>query len=328
MVGLSHVSFRRLLREYLPEGAKTIWPTEMLNSRRLPDEDLTKLPESRRDSDETSLVPQILGNEELPISRSVRKLEAWGATGIDINMGCPVKKALKHNFGVSLMGDADYASSVVAMTVKNTSLPVSVKLRAGFTGEPEFLKTFVKGIESAGASWISFHPRKADQMRRGRADWSQIKIIRDHIRIPVIGNGDVQIADDVFAMLKQTGCDMVMIGRALTAKPWLLWQVGEKLGFAPPKGRQGLAPSGGIAEANEYGKILLRMTDFLENDYGPELGYKKFRFFVLNGSCWLDFGQQLYSLVAKAKVFSEVKPRLIDFFSHELRMREKTELRF
>ncbi|MDZ4660717.1 MAG: tRNA-dihydrouridine synthase family protein [Pseudomonadota bacterium] len=328
MVGLSHVSFRRLLREYLPAGARTIWPTEMLNSRRLPDEDLTRLAESRRDSEETNLVPQILGNEETYISRSVRKLEGWGATAIDINMGCPVKKALKHNFGVSLMGDAAYAAEVVAMTVRSTHLPVSVKLRAGFTGEPEFLKGFVKNLESAGASWISFHPRRAEQQRRGRADWRQIKLVREHLSIPVIGNGDVQIADDVFAMLKQTGCDMVMVGRALTAKPWLLWQIGEKLGFAPPIGRRGLAPKGGLEEANEYGKILLRMADYLLNDYGPELGYKKFRFFVLNGSCWLDFGQQLYSLVAKAKTFVEVKPRLVDYFSQELRMREKTELRF
>jgi tRNA-dihydrouridine synthase len=234
MVGLSHVAMRSMVRRYLPEGAVTFWPTEMLSSWRLTREVLGATPETLRDLDETELVPQILGNEEEPIRESVARLVDWGAEGIDINMGCPVNKALKHNYGVALMGDAAYAARVVEMTVKHSPVPVSVKLRAGLQNDIEFLDGFVRGLESAGAAWVTLHPRVGHMKRRGAADWSQIKFVRERVAIPVVGNGDVQCVDDVFAMLGETGCDSVMVGRALAARPWLLWQVGEKLGLKPP----------------------------------------------------------------------------------------------
>src|SRR3954466_9522367 len=152
MVGLSHVHLRALVKSYLPSDAHTIWPTEMLNSRKLPIEDLAVTAETRRSPDESGLNPQILANEEEPIRKSVAKLEEWGAEAIDINMGCPVKKALSHNYGVALMGDAQYAKEVVRMTVKNTKLPVSVKLRAGHQNDLQYLISFVKGLEEEGAS--------------------------------------------------------------------------------------------------------------------------------------------------------------------------------
>jgi tRNA-dihydrouridine synthase len=212
MVGLSHVAFRRLCREYFPKEAVTIWPTEMLNSRRIPVENLVTTPETMRSNCETHLVPQILGNEEKPIELSVKRLEEeWGAEGIDINMGCPVKKALSHNYGVALMGDAKYAAEVVKMTVKGTKLPVSVKLRAGHQNDTTYLLEFVKGLEGSGASWITLHPRTAEQKRRGSADWSQIRTVRENVKIPVIGNGDVQTAEDAKILMDQTGCDMALL---------------------------------------------------------------------------------------------------------------------
>lgn len=170
MVGLSHVALRLVVRDYFPADAFTIWPTEMLNSWKIPREDLAKTPEAMRSDREVGLVPQILGNEELFIAQSVKKLVEWGAEGIDINMGCPVQKALRHNYGVALMGDPDYAAEVVRMTVRNSQVPVSVKLRAGKQGDFEFLSRFVGGLEKAGASWISLHPRSAEQKRQDKAD--------------------------------------------------------------------------------------------------------------------------------------------------------------
>ena len=236
MVGLSHVALRMMLREYLPPGAQTLWPTEMLNSRRIPGEDLSMVPSAFRGVDETGLVPQILGNEEADIAVSIEKLVVWGAEAIDINMGCPVKKALQHNYGVALMGDASYAAEVVRMTVKHSPVPVSVKLRAGLTKDPDYLYRFVMGLREAGASWITLHPRTAAQQRRGNADWAQISELKNKVDFPVIGNGDIQTVEDVEAMLAQTGCDLVMAGRALAARPWMLWQFGERRGFAAPVG--------------------------------------------------------------------------------------------
>ncbi len=328
MVGLTHVAFRLLVREYLPQGARTIWPTEMLNSRRLPNENLMTTPETLRSAIETQLVPQILGNEESYIRDSVRRLEEWGASGIDINMGCPVRKALQHNYGVALMGDANYARDVVAMTVRNTKLPVSVKLRAGPQGDKQFLFDFVRGLEEEGAAWLCLHPRTAEQKRRGRADWSQISEVRAKISIGLIGNGDVQTAEDAQRMLLETGADMVMVGRALTARPWLLWQLGEQWGWPAPSGREGeFAPRSPEEEGREFGRALLRLVDFMEQYFQEPLGLRKLKFFVRTSGCWLMFGQQLYSLVSLAQTYEQARENISRFFSQPQAMCSQTELR-
>ena len=340
MVGLTHVALRLVIRDYMPVGAKTIWPTEMLNSRRIPGEDLTTTPEAMRSELESELVPQILGNEKEYIQASVAKLVQWGAEGIDINMGCPVQKALKHNYGVALMGDASYAADVVRMTVKASKVPVSVKLRAGLQGDFEYLVKFVEGLVEAGASWICLHPRTSAQKRRGIADWDQIKRLRERVSIPVIGNGDIQVADDVFEMIRETGCDMTMAGRALAARPWMMWQVGERLGFEAPPYIEALglgvwdqtlgrrrAPVTALEEGAEYGKTLFLLLAYLKETLNPDLAMRKFRFHVRTTSVWLLFGQTVISIVTKAKTLDDMEAGLSQFFSSPVEMCGRTQLR-
>lgn len=340
MVGLTHVALRLTVRDYLPTGAKTIWPTEMLNSRRLPNEDLTTTPETLRAARESELVPQILGNEEQPIAESVKRLtQEWGAAGIDINMGCPVQKALKHNYGVALMGDPDYAARIVEMTVRNSSVPVSVKLRAApqpgisqMSSQPEkdfeYLHHFVQGLKNAGASWVCLHPRTAAQKRRGVADWAQIKSLREAIDLPLIGNGDVQTAEDALTMLRETGCDMAMAGRALAARPWMLWQFGELLGFPPPRGREcERAPQGPLEEGAEYGRALLALIGHCAQYFPEPLALRKIRFHVRTTEVWLDFGQSLVGICAKAKSLQDLQALVTEFFAAPIEMCARTELR-
>jgi tRNA-dihydrouridine synthase B len=338
MVGISHVALRLVMREYLPEGAFTFWPTEMLSSRKLPLEDLAKTPESMRADSEDGLVPQILGNNEEDIKKSVHKLIEWGAQGIDINMGCPVQKALRHNYGVALMGDANYAADVVRMTVKHSSVPVSVKLRAGTQNDFGYLVQFVKGLRDAGASWVCLHPRTAEQKRRGSADWDQIRRLKAEVDFPVIGNGDIQVASDVFAMLDNTGCDLTMAGRALAARPWMLWQVGEALGFPAPRNAEeknlgvlenGIrrAPQSPEEEGAEYGKSLLKNLEHSRSFFGENLALRKIRFYVRTTSVWLEFGHTLVSLCHKGKTLDEVKANILQFFSVPVVMNQKTDLR-
>jgi tRNA-dihydrouridine synthase B len=338
MVGLTHVALRMVVRDYLPEGAFTFWPTEMLSSRKLPLEDLDKTPESMRAPEEEGLVPQILGNNEEDISQSVKKLISWGAEGIDINMGCPVQKALRHNYGVALMGDANYAADVVRMTVKHSTVPVSVKLRAGTQNDFQYLLKFVKGLREAGAAWVSLHPRTAAQKRRGSADWEQIRKLKAEVDFPVIGNGDIQIADDVFAMLESTNCDLTMAGRALAARPWMLWQVGEALGFPnPPNAEEknlGVfengkrrAPRSPEEEGAEYGKTLLKNLELSRKYFGENLALRKIRYYVRVTSVWLEFGHTLVSLCHKGKTLDEVRALIENFFSVPVVMNQKTDLR-
>lgn len=332
---MSHSALRGVLREYMPEGAVTTWPTEMLNSRRIPKEELGGSPETTRNEEETYLVPQILGNEEGPIRDSVKKLEAWGAHGIDINMGCPVQKALRHNYGVALMGDAGYAAEVVRMTVRHASVPVSVKLRAGLQSDFGYLSDFALGLQEAGASWLCLHPRTAEQKRRGRADWSQIKRLKENLKIPLIGNGDIQTASDIKRMQDETGCDLVMSGRALAAKPWLLWQLGEDLGFSPPhsnvkfdeNGRERGAPRSRVEEGQEYGRSLVRLAEKMqEAKWSDDLILRKFRYHVRMTSVWLDFGQEVISVSTKSKTPEELKNNLRNLFTMPHEMSERTQL--
>lgn len=322
MVGLSHVALRAVIREYLPQGFQTIWPTEMLSSWKIPRECLENTNETKRDPDETGLVPQILGNEEEPIKQTVEKLVAWGAEGIDINMGCPVQKALRHNYGVALMGDAKYAADVVAMTKKNSSVPVSVKLRAGIQNDFLYLQDFTEGLVQSGADWITLHPRTAEQKRRGRADWSQIARLKSVLKVPVIGNGDIQSSEDVFSMLNETGCDMVMAGRALAAKPWMVAQVAAKL-----DGRPSFVPSTPEEEAREYGRSLLRLIFHMKRHFSEEQALRKFRFHVRTTCVWLDFGHALVSLCHKEKTLSGIEKALPNFFTQNLQMFARTDLR-
>ncbi|MCE3011065.1 MAG: tRNA-dihydrouridine synthase family protein [Proteobacteria bacterium] len=335
MVGMSHVALRLLVRDYMPSQVETIWPTEMLNSRKIPRETLGETFETKKGPQETGIVPQILGNEEEPIRLSIEKLKNWGAIGIDINMGCPVQKALKHNYGVALMGDPDYAAQVVSMAVKASNLPVSVKLRAGNQNDFSYLKNFCQGLVEAGASWITLHPRTAGQKRRGLADWEQIKKLKSELSVPVIGNGDIQTWQDVIEMKSQTGCDLVMSGRALAARPWMMWQLAEDLGFEIPQGgvfssRTGdrrEAPRTALEEGAEYGRSLLRFLDYCEEYFPESYGIRKFRFHVKMTCVWLQFGHALFALTARAETYQRQREFLLEFFSVPQEMNPRTDLR-
>lgn len=343
MVGLSHAVLRQLIREYMPANAQTVWPTEMLNSRRLPEEVLGRNSETLVLPHENNICPQILGNDKQAIQRSIDRLaKNWRLEGIDINMGCPVQKALRHNYGVALMGDFDYAKSVVSMAAESTralQLKLSVKLRAVDSTKTNVeTKNFVHGLIEAGATRITLHPRTAEQQRRGKADWKQIKILVDEFSkveaVEIVGNGDIQTAEDVFLMMQETGVRQVMSGRALTAKPWMMWQVGERLGFKPPPGRElQRAPITELEEGAEFGRMMIRFVELVEEIFighlamNESLALRKIQFFVRTNHVWLEFGHAFMSTVNTAKSIAECKGRILAFFQIEQRMLQTTDLR-
>jgi tRNA-dihydrouridine synthase B len=329
MVGLSHVVLRDLVRKYLPAGSQTIWPTEMLSSRRLVGQRLGETPETFTSAIDTNLVPQILVNEDRFIQASVPKLEKWGAVGIDINMGCPQSKALKHNYGVALMGDPEYAHNVVRMSRRHTNLPLSVKLRAGTNNDREFLKRFCEGLYQAGADWLTLHPRTPEQKRKGNADWSQIRMIKEEFQLPLIGNGDVQTWEDAIRMKEETGCDAVMIGRALTARPWMLWQIGHELGLPNPEGLEGPPPLTPEEEALEFGRALKFFVERSYEIFSERDAKKRVLFYTKVSHSWLNYGHSIAAKISKAKSHKEMIEAIEKFFqSTGLRMSQRTELRY
>ncbi|MFH1404510.1 MAG: tRNA dihydrouridine synthase DusB [Patescibacteria group bacterium] len=144
--------------------------------------------------------------------------------GIDINMGCPVYK-LTHNFnGAALMKDPDLASKIVASVKQAVDVPVSVKIRAGWSKHDECIE-FSKVLEDAGADLITVHGRTKTQGYSGKADWDVIRQVKESVSIPVLVNGNIFSAQDAVRALEQTGCEGVMIARGALGNPWVFEQI-------------------------------------------------------------------------------------------------------
>jgi len=311
MVGLSHVAFRHLVRHYTPEGLHPLLFTEMLSTRRLPFERIDQVDELRVMNEESHFVPQLLGNEESYIARSIDKLMPLNPWGFDINMGCPARQHLKHNWGVRLLGDAEYAARIVGMTKRSTDRPVSVKMRCGQEkADPDFLERFTGGLEEAGADWLTIHARTQSQKHKGKADWTLVTDLIPKRKIPIVVNGDIQTVDDAVHLLRDIKVDGIMLGRAATARPWLIWQIAYRLGYqTPPAAFPGQKPPESPEEEGQaFLQAMLRYCDLLDQYFtDDDKKLRRLRFHVVNACKWLVFGHAYYSRCMKAKSLSEVK---------------------
>ncbi len=329
MVGLSHVALRKSLDNYYPKSLSVIMPTEMLNSRRLPGQELGETAQTKTFDEERNLQPQILGNEEKFIAKSIEKLCDWGASAIDINMGCPVKKALKHNYGVSLMGDIKYAGEIVRITKKHSPIPVSVKLRAGEQKDPKYLLEFCETLVENGVDWLTLHPRLASQKRKGNADWNQIKFLTENLKVPIIGNGDIQTTEDIKNMFSQTNCHGVMIGRALTCKPWIITEYAHSNGIKLTKEQVDLIPKNKEEEFSKYCDFLISFIRNCFEYFTEQDALKRIRFFIRVSHVWINFGHSLVKTLHKANTQDEMISDILRIqLNDSMRISERTELRY
>lgn len=168
---------------------------------------------------------QLVGGEPELFCDAVKLVEELGACGIDINMGCPVKKIVNNNSGSYLMKDLKKAAAIIELSRKATHLPLSVKFRKGWDNDHINAVEFAKMCEECGADFITVHGRTRAAMYSGEADWNIIAEVKQAVKIPVIGNGDITSPQRALAVLKETLVDGVMIGRAALGRPWLISQV-------------------------------------------------------------------------------------------------------
>ncbi|MEI6093270.1 MAG: tRNA-dihydrouridine synthase family protein [bacterium] len=226
LAGLSDSPFRLINRKF---GVKYVY-SEMVSVEGLwrkhrNTTNLLKILEG-----DSPLIVQLFGSKPDSFSKAVSMIEDIDyISEININSGCPVRKVIRSGSGSALMQNPGLMANIVAETRKATKKKVSVKLRSGKDTDCINLLECAKICQNEGADVVIVHPRTAVQMFSGLSDWSLIKEVKEALKIPVIGNGDVLNLDDAERMLKETGCDGVMIGRALVGNPWFFTKEGKKI---------------------------------------------------------------------------------------------------
>lgn len=175
--------------------------------------------------EEGMLSLQLFGSDPKILSEMAKKIEDRPFAVLDINMGCPVPKVVNNGEGSALMKNSQLVEQIVSAVVKAVDKPVTVKIRKGFDEAHVNAVEIAKIAEAAGAAAVAVHGRTREQYYAGTADWGIIAKVKEAVSIPVIGNGDVTDGASAAALLEQTGCDGVMVGRAARGNPWIFSQI-------------------------------------------------------------------------------------------------------
>lgn len=217
MAGVTNAPFRLAAREC---GAGPL-TTEEIDARALVEGNARTLVLARYLPQERPLAFQLLGAEATVLAEAARRLEAGGADGIDLNMGCPVPKVVAKGQGAALMRDLLGAALILRTLRKAVRVPLTVKIRGGWDDHTVNAVEIATIAEAEGVDGIAVHPRTRSQQYTGRAPWQIIAEVVRAVRIPVTGNGDVRSHADAAAMTDATGCAAVMIGRGALGRPWI-----------------------------------------------------------------------------------------------------------
>lgn len=221
MAGVSDLPFRLLCRE---KGAGLVC-MEMISAKAIyyHNKNTQELMGIHPNENPVSL--QLFGSDPVIISEMAKRIEDRPFDILDLNMGCPVPKVVNNGEGSALMKDPGLIEKIVTQTVKAIRKPVTIKIRKGFSEQAVNAVEIAKIAEGCGAAAIAVHGRTREQYYTGRADWGIIRQVKEAVRIPVIGNGDVTDGPSAKAMLLETGCDGIMIGRAARGNPWIFQEI-------------------------------------------------------------------------------------------------------
>jgi nifR3 family TIM-barrel protein len=231
MAGITDHLYRLMLRRIGGVGLVTM---EFISSEAITRGNSRQLRKMMFSEEERPLSIQIYGSDVARMASAAEIVKELGPDVCDINMGCPANKVLKGCAGAALMGDPQLARDIIREVRQRLSVPLTVKFRLGLDDSRKNYLEIGRICQEEGAAAVALHGRTASQMYTGRADWERIAELKAALSIPVVGNGDVETAEDAVAMLRQTGCDAVMIGRGTMKNPWIFREAADLLaGHAP-----------------------------------------------------------------------------------------------
>jgi tRNA-dihydrouridine synthase B len=302
MAGITDLPFRIICREM---GAGTVY-SEMVSAEALVRNQPRTMEMLVTDPKERPVAFQIFGCRPASMAGAARLLSGLDIDIIDINMGCPVPKVLRSGAGSALLREVELAREIMVAVVGTSTKPVTVKIRLGWDANSFVAVELAQAAEEAGVAAVTVHARTKAQGFSGKADWSKIRVVKESVGIPVIGNGDVRSGMDAKRMLDETGCDGVMIGRAIEGNPWIFREAKVYLetGTAPPP------PS-----LEEREAVMLRHLTDVVAILGENVGVREMRKHL----CWytkgLPGGGEFRERVNHLLTVMDVKREIAGYFA-------------
>ena len=278
--------------------------------------------------DEHPISAQLFGSDPQVMAEAARIVEGLGFDLVDLNLGCPAKKVVKCNGGSGLLRDLPRIGGIFEAVRAAVTIPFTVKFRAGWNDEEIVCVELAKMAEDCGLSAVALHARTREQGYSGNARWEWIAAVKDAVKIPVIGNGDIRSPEDACAMVAATGCDAVMIGRTAPANPWIFRQIEqycEKPDSPPsPKNVEGWGTPDLLnqplydqpSEADRYEMIRTYFSMLIEEELPDATGkMKQFASWFTHG---VPGGAALRKTIYESKTAPEILTRVEDFFKARL----------
>ena len=297
MAGVTDLPFRLLCKE---QGAGLLC-MEMISAKALQYHNKNTEALLQIDPRECPVSLQLFGSDPDIISEQAKRIEERPFQILDINMGCPVPKVVKNGEGSALMNQPKLVYDIVYKTVRAIQKPVTVKIRKGFNDESVNAVEIARIVEEAGGAAVAVHGRTREQYYSGKADWDIIRQVKEAVTIPVIGNGDVTNGEKAIAMMEETGCDGVMIGRGAQGNPWIFSELleYEKTGQMPSR------PSREMIR-----ETMLRHTRLQIEFKGEYLGIREMRKHVAWYTKGLEGSAKLRDEINKVESYQELEALL------------------